>query len=204
MRTLYASGTHLTAFPAGGLLFSAPLNDLSQSDKAQQSTPAILGLYQVGNDSAISGRIAVYGDSNCLDENHRKVAACTWLFERLLDFTNDNRLDESFFPASLRLADAYIEDKQQRPVRMESSELYQYSNVLRSSPRCTLSLRPNVLQSVARAFQPLQAFGPTVRAADMTPVRPTLIPMLIVLVGYYQNFQRCFPLVNGCQMLLLM
>lgn len=45
----------------------------------------ILGLYE-NRSHPLSGRIAVYGDSNCLDSSHM-TKDCFWLLDALLEFT---------------------------------------------------------------------------------------------------------------------
>ncbi|XVF34841.1 hypothetical protein REPUB_Repub18cG0093000 [Reevesia pubescens] len=70
----YASGTDILRFPRGGYVHSFPFLDSSESGATQNVLPnsglnkadsPILGLLEVGE-----GRIAVYGDSNCLDSSH--------------------------------------------------------------------------------------------------------------------------------------
>lgn len=56
------------------------------------------------------GRIVVYGDSNCVDNNHRRGSSCAWLIERLLAFTMDRELDPAIFQPTLQLTQAYHDD----------------------------------------------------------------------------------------------
>ena len=70
----YSSGSSIIKFPSGGLLIHQTLQDQGQEvihGKADQvSNVPILGLYQ---HSLESGRIVLYGDSNCLDSSHMKT-----------------------------------------------------------------------------------------------------------------------------------
>lgn len=71
-RTQYASGTSLARFPAGGLVARASLHDTSGAGRSVVQAP-VLGL--LSTPEVGGGRIVVYGDSSCLDMNHRLVAA---------------------------------------------------------------------------------------------------------------------------------
>lgn len=69
----YSSGTSIVRFPPSGVLVARPLRDqgadvLEETDPPVQEVP-ILGLYQsVATER--SGKLAIYGDSNCLDNSH--------------------------------------------------------------------------------------------------------------------------------------
>lgn len=75
-----SSGSSLAAFPAGGYLFYATSDGSHQPDKPD--APPVLGLTDVGR-----GRLVVYGDSNCLDEAHRRGGNCHDLLLKLLAYT---------------------------------------------------------------------------------------------------------------------
>nr|GMD64086.1 subtilisin-like protease SBT6.1 [Ipomoea batatas] len=103
-QTRYASGTDIVKFPRGGYLHSFPFLDSSESGATQSGlssgmtkadTP-ILGLLEVGR-----GRIAVYGDSNCLDSSHM-VTNCYGLLKKILDFTSKSVKDPVLFSDSAR------------------------------------------------------------------------------------------------------
>ncbi|CAG2063611.1 unnamed protein product [Timema podura] len=69
----YASGTSIARFPKDGIVISHILKDqgediLGTKSKVTESVP-ILGIIQ-SKASEKSGRVAVYGDSNCLDNSH--------------------------------------------------------------------------------------------------------------------------------------
>jgi len=75
----YASGTSISKFPAGGVIIREDLKNqgyevMTGSSIAATQVP-ILGLHQVQNvlESGVEvngGRVALYGDSNCLDNSH--------------------------------------------------------------------------------------------------------------------------------------
>lgn len=102
-RAHYASGTDLVRFPSGGFVHRFLFQDSSggrsgitssrSSGRAQVESP-ILGAVEVGK-----GRVAVYGDSNCLDSSHM-VSNCYWLLKKLLDFTSSSDQNPVIFPAT--------------------------------------------------------------------------------------------------------
>ena len=89
-----------------------------------QADSPILGLIEAGE-----GRIAVYGDSNCLDSSHM-VTNCYWLLRRILDFTSAETRDPVLFSNSAkRNSPIYIEDKQ-LPSRRTDVNFSAYSAVV--------------------------------------------------------------------------
>lgn len=94
----YWSGSHLTKFPVGGYLGRVDGVDqsamtLNQSDIVLAGVP-VLGLYQVP--SRNGGRIAVFGDSSCIDASVHPSSTgfrhCFDMLRSLLHFTNDGVL----------------------------------------------------------------------------------------------------------------
>ncbi|EPS61463.1 hypothetical protein M569_13331, partial [Genlisea aurea] len=112
----YASGTDIVKFPEGGFVHKFPFLDSSESRPSRKLLSSgmskddspILGLVQFG-----SGRIAAYGDSNCLDSSHM-VTNCYWLLKKILDFTAKDVKDPVLFPESA---------KQERALRVEGNRL---------------------------------------------------------------------------------
>lgn len=93
--------------------------------KTQFKVP-VLGLLQ-SKANEKSGRIVVYGDSNCLDSSHLEKA-CYWMLDALLEFTSTSHLPSIF-------KDNKFEDWSKRvdtevPQRMEGNRLVRYSKVL--------------------------------------------------------------------------
>uniref|UniRef100_A0A8C4SAC7 Membrane-bound transcription factor peptidase, site 1 n=1 Tax=Erpetoichthys calabaricus TaxID=27687 RepID=A0A8C4SAC7_ERPCA len=86
----------------------------------------ILGLYQTPSDGG--GRIALYGDSNCIDDSHRQKD-CFWLLDALLHYTSFGVM-----PTSLSHSDNRVQPPtgldHPLPERLEGNHLYRYSKVL--------------------------------------------------------------------------
>lgn len=94
----YSSGSFLTSFPVGGYLGFIDAVDqiamtLNRSERVVRDVP-VLGLYQVP--SRNGGRIAVYGDSACVDASSQsawsspsKFRNCFTMVHSLLRFTTD-------------------------------------------------------------------------------------------------------------------
>lgn len=95
------------------------------------------------------GRIAVFGDSNCLDSTHLDKP-CYWLLDALLEYTMTNHIsnllkDLNKFNKLTGNDNSYIDEKRkQLPVRLAGTNLHQFSKVLhpslanqkRSIPKC--------------------------------------------------------------------
>lgn len=129
----YASGTDIVRFPAGGYVHAFPFMDSSESAATQnvlltsgmaKVDSPILGLLELGE-----GRIAVYGDSNCLDSSHM-VTHCYWLLRKILDFTSGNIKDPVLFSTSVRRAAALYQDDNQLPSRRTDVDFSTYSAVV--------------------------------------------------------------------------
>lgn len=68
----YASGANIVRFPRGGVLHELPLADKAdagsaRSPRAAPDKHAVLGVASVG-----AGRLALYGDSACVDTSHQR------------------------------------------------------------------------------------------------------------------------------------
>lgn len=92
----------------------------------------ILGAVDAGK-----GRIAVYGDSNCLDSSHM-VSNCYWLLKKLLDFTSYNNQDPVIFPATNELGSPLGSIDSPLPQRRSDVDFSAYSLVLKNPLRCGL------------------------------------------------------------------
>ncbi|XP_057501342.1 subtilisin-like protease SBT6.1 isoform X1 [Actinidia eriantha] len=127
----YASGTDIVKFPRGGHLHSFHFLDSSERGATQNILTSgtakadfpILGLSAVGG-----GRIAVYGDSNCLDSSHM-VTNCYWLLKKILDFTSKNIKDPVLFSDSVRNDKPLYLDDNQLPSRRTDVNFSMYSAV---------------------------------------------------------------------------
>lgn len=89
-----------------------------------QADSPILGLLEFGG-----GRIAVYGDSNCLDSSHM-VTNCFWLLKKLLNFTSGNIKDPVLFSESNRQHVPLHLDNNQLPSRRTDVNFSSYSSVV--------------------------------------------------------------------------
>ncbi|KAK3034341.1 hypothetical protein RJ639_032239 [Escallonia herrerae] len=128
----YASGTDIVKFPGGGYVHSFPFLDSSESGATQnilvssltKADSPILGLLEVGG-----GRIAIYGDSNCLDSSHM-VTNCYWLLKKILDFTSKNRRDPVLFSDSVKQDKPLHQEDNQLPSRRTDINFSAYSAVV--------------------------------------------------------------------------
>ncbi|CAG0885029.1 unnamed protein product [Darwinula stevensoni] len=127
----YASGTNIARFPEEGRVIVQTLKDqgveVLEGDTTVSEKGAILGTFQ-SKSTESSGRLVVYGDSNCLDNAHQQKD-CFWLLEAMLEYTSSGKLpavlsdsSESPLPPLLEL-----------PQRMKGSHLHRYSKVLESN-----------------------------------------------------------------------
>ncbi len=74
----YASGTSLARFPKDGIVLTDSLknqgHEVVKGESVTVTNVPVLGLYQTktlnNSESMASGRIVLYGDSNCLDNSH--------------------------------------------------------------------------------------------------------------------------------------
>lgn len=147
----YASGTSIVQFPEkDSVIIKRNLNDQSHEmvsgETLKSKDVPILGFYSPKDDSKneiAKGRIAVYGDSNCLDSAHLQ-RDCFWMLEALLQFTSTGVVPNIFQPSCpdcsqsgtvideqssakkefLSPSDAHL------PERMEGNNLHRYSKVL--------------------------------------------------------------------------
>lgn len=88
----------------------------------------ILGLLQT-TAADKSGRIVIYGDSNCLDTSHLEKP-CYWLLDAILEYTATSHLPAIF--KDNKMVDRYSKVETQVPQRMDGNRLYRYSKVLES------------------------------------------------------------------------
>jgi hypothetical protein len=86
----------------------------------------VLGLLQTRSTDK-SGRIIIYGDSNCIDASHLE-AACYWMLDAMLEYTSTSHLPSVFKDNQLKNWEHTVDTDV--PVRMEGNRLYRYSKVL--------------------------------------------------------------------------
>uniref|UniRef100_A0A8C6T843 Membrane-bound transcription factor site-1 protease n=1 Tax=Neogobius melanostomus TaxID=47308 RepID=A0A8C6T843_9GOBI len=126
----YASGCSIARFPEDGIVIAKNLKDqglevLQQETAVVEAVP-ILGLYQTPSEGG--GRIALYGDSNCIDDSHRQKD-CFWLLDALLQYTSYSMTPPSLSHSHSRVAPPTGVERP-LPQRLEGNHLYRYSKVL--------------------------------------------------------------------------
>ena len=127
----FNSGTTIARFPADGRLLFASLNDAGSGSPSRDYP--VLGLLSSTN--ASSGRVAVWGDSNCLDLNNNHGGYCAHLLEQLVAFTSpppslsveSSALVQS---ATLQTADYVDPSVPELPTRMVGNNMHKYSRVI--------------------------------------------------------------------------
>jgi len=87
-----------------------------------------------------AGRLVVYGDSNCVDMNHRRGALCSGLILESLKFLHTGVPNPRIFPASSQLAAPFFDSTARKPRRVTGNNLVKYSKVISpgSKPLCPL------------------------------------------------------------------
>ncbi|MGH0172896.1 UNVERIFIED_CONTAM: hypothetical protein FKN15_064358 [Acipenser sinensis] len=126
----YASGCSIAKFPQDGIVIAQTLKDQGLEVLKQETTVVdnvpILGLYQTPSEGG--GRIALYGDSNCIDDSHRQKD-CFWLLDSLLQYTSHSVMPPSLSHSENRQPPPTV-NEQPLPERLEGNHLYRYSKVL--------------------------------------------------------------------------
>ncbi|KAL0019909.1 hypothetical protein WJX77_006101 [Trebouxia sp. C0004] len=134
----YASGANIVRFPAGGHLHGWQL-----ADKATEGVSRSVG--NLGGPGAIhavlglathqSGRIAVYGDSNCLDSSHQR-SSCYNLLTKLIQYTAEGGKDNFLLSMDTLLASPLGSDSDPLPTRRVDIDLTPVSLVLGTPMMC--------------------------------------------------------------------
>jgi membrane-bound transcription factor site-1 protease len=111
--------------------------DIESLIKTRTISMPILGLVEASG----GGRVAVYGDSNCIDSVHL-VRDCYWLLLALLEFTTSSRVPKLFLQLDEnRQMDIDVPDLE----RLNTSRLHQFSRVTdktnkqRKLPQCIVN-----------------------------------------------------------------
>uniref|UniRef100_A0A182SPU7 MBTPS1 fourth domain-containing protein n=1 Tax=Anopheles maculatus TaxID=74869 RepID=A0A182SPU7_9DIPT len=77
----------------------------------------------------VGGRIALYGDSNCLDSTHLEKP-CFWLLDSLLEYTMTAHVTSLLRDLNVSRQTEQIEENVKLPQRMPNNNLHLYSKVL--------------------------------------------------------------------------
>lgn len=122
----YLSGAGIAQWPPGGQLIAREMSDqgsevISGSSVMVEDVP-VLGFYQTPPESG--GRIAVFGDSNCLDSAHLH-RDCFWLLDSLLKYATTPGATPPF-TASEKVRPPPMDP----PQYMDGNRLHHYSKVL--------------------------------------------------------------------------
>jgi membrane-bound transcription factor site-1 protease len=139
-RATFASGTAIASFPRGGTIVSTTLDDQTEEiirSRNVKEKVHILGLLSIRRFNATNthgGRIAVFGDSSCLDTAHQQTP-CFWLLGKVLQYTNRGLIDENAFggESAVHLDQAdYVSPQLSPPNRLPYAEndLKKFSRVL--------------------------------------------------------------------------
>lgn len=142
----YASGTTIKKFPSNGSVFvTKMLNQGGQvlSQKIENGEPkvpeykdvAVLGITEKFGPK--SGRIGVYGDSNCLDSAHMKHD-CFWMLTEILsELSSSNSDDHSINLELQEWSDIMASENGiylgNDAMRLERNQLHRWSRVLQDS-----------------------------------------------------------------------
>eukprot|EP00828_Plagiopyla_frontata_P041559 TRINITY_DN5964_c0_g1_i1.p1 TRINITY_DN5964_c0_g1~~TRINITY_DN5964_c0_g1_i1.p1 ORF type:complete len:271 (-),score=32.68 TRINITY_DN5964_c0_g1_i1:78-890(-) len=110
------SATSIVKFPKGGYLFSFPLfneTDIFVHKNRNQRVKEIpiLGVLPHANESPKSGKIIVYGDSNCIDSNYL-YNDCFELFFDMLDYLETTQMNLFAYFENYELPLPYEYDEQ--------------------------------------------------------------------------------------------
>ncbi|CAH8606721.1 unnamed protein product [Heterobilharzia americana] len=120
-------------------------------------TPCILGLWTPIEDGVSeTGRLAIYGDSDCLSSTHLN-SNCFWLLDALLQFSTSSmgRIPTTLMERmSIPNATYWFDPSLALPRRIQSSQLNRYSNVIRREWN-PYNLTSNRLPS--KAYRPVQS-----------------------------------------------
>uniref|UniRef100_H2YTR4 Membrane-bound transcription factor site-1 protease n=1 Tax=Ciona savignyi TaxID=51511 RepID=H2YTR4_CIOSA len=131
----FASGTSLLQFPENSMILRKSLKDqgreiLSGSSPVPTEGIPILGMYKIPTENG--GRLAVYGDSNCIDSAHQ-TTDCYWLMDALLHFITQGIISPTLqSDGGLSMLKTKVRVTGGLPVRMEGNHLFKYSKVLES------------------------------------------------------------------------
>jgi len=95
------------------------------------------------------GRLAVFTDSTCLDDNN-KGRDCFWILEQILHFTGEGIVSERL-PNVQPLREPFISSNEQSlPSRLQGNDLPKYSKVIKRYPMCKQIVFQHYNSSVLR------------------------------------------------------
>jgi len=144
----FGSGTSIIRFPQGGMVHSQELSAFDGDSHLHKTDAVVLGIVDLSSTSvevplATAGRIAVYGDSSCLD-SVSKQPICSWLLDALVDFVALGDLNPPLHLLSPLTQSLLVQHD--RPIeRMEGNDLALVSQVISKDafPQCAPLLSSN-------------------------------------------------------------
>lgn len=144
----FASGTSILRFPQGGMVHAQELSAFDGDSHLHKTDAVVLGIIDLSSTSVevplpTAGRIAVYGDSTCLD-SISKQPLCSWLLDALVDFVAMGDLNHPF-DLLAPLTQPLLVQHDSPVERMEGNELALVSQVISKDafPQCAPLLSPN-------------------------------------------------------------
>ena len=141
----YGGGTTIARFPKGGYVVEGVMQN-GGSGAVAKAYP-VLGMWQGGEGEGGgreggreggSGRVLLWGDSNCLDLNNNPHGICTHLLHEIMAFLSPLTPSPSpLLRSAQRLTQPYV-DPTPLPERMAGNNLARYSKVISpsASPAC--------------------------------------------------------------------
>jgi len=144
----FSTGSTIRKFPAGGrVLKSQELVDVIS--KNHMSDQIVGGLFHVSSSSEMSssGRIGVFGDSNCLD-SWKSTSNCFSMLEQYLSFAIDGKIPVG--ESILLVDDAFFDRSSSKPKRRAEVSLHGHSKVLGQQAMC--QVRPSSISDQLRRF----------------------------------------------------
>lgn len=104
--------------------------------------PAVLGLWTPDTSPSPSGRLIVYGDSDCLSSTHLSTD-CFWLLRALLQFVTSayGRIPHLIAERIVPSPCSRLDPRSEIPLRPARSTLYRVSNVIKNN--CSFEPLPN-------------------------------------------------------------
>lgn len=162
----YASGSTFSRFPQGGLLAFHHMSDGGSAALAREY--AILGGYAPSASTSPlaslypnAGRVFVYGDSNCVDMNHRRGALCSTLVTEALHFLETGAQSPRLFKSTALQSVPYVDKTAgKKPKRVVGNNLVKHSKVIApgSRPACPI-IGPDNWSTPTAATEPVPAAG---------------------------------------------
>lgn len=139
-------------------------NDLKRAEIKEEINKILKEESPVIDNKPKSGRIVVYGDSNCLDSTHIEKP-CFWLLDALLEYTMTSHVTNLLKELN-RSGKITFPKEVQYPIRLPNNNLHSYSKVLdpikigykREQPSCPkLKWENPIFLNVLKTKQNLEA-----------------------------------------------